>query len=85
MSNLTPIGIIAAKDIRDALQDRFILLVTGFLGLAAAVALATGAIALRGDLATYAAAKATLLSIGKSVAAIKAPEFYPLRLLRGAI
>lgn len=85
MSNLTPIGIIAAKDIRDALQDRFILIVTGFLGLAAAVALATGAIALRGDLATYAAAKATLLSIGKSVAAIKAPEFYPLRLLRGAI
>ena len=85
MSNLTPIGIIAAKDIRDALQDRFILIVTGFLGLAAAVALATGAIALRGDLATYAAAKATLLSIGKSVAAIKSPEFYPLRLLRGAI
>ena len=73
MSNLTPIGIIAAKDMRDALQDRFILIVTGFLGLAAAVALATGAIALRGDLATYAAAKATLLSIGKSVAAIKAP------------
>ena len=26
MSNLTPIGIIAAKDMRDALQDRFILL-----------------------------------------------------------
>lgn len=85
MSNLTPIGIIAAKDMRDALQDRFILIVTGFLGLAAAVALATGAIALRGDLATYAAAKATLLSIGKSIDAIKAPEFYPLRLLRGAI
>ena len=80
-----PIRTIAAKDIRDALRDRFILIVTGFLGLAAVVALVTGAIALRGDVATYEAAKATLLSLGKSADAIKAPEFYPLRLLRGAI
>ena len=80
-----PIRTIAAKDVRDSLRDRFILIVTGFLGLAALVALVTGAIALRGDVATYEAAKATLLSIGKSADAIKAPEFYPLRLLRGAI
>ena len=80
-----PIRTIAAKDIRDAMRDRFILIVTAFLGLAALVALVTGAIALRTDLATYEAAKATLLSIGKSADAIKAPEFYPLRLLRGAI
>lgn len=81
----SPVSTIAAKDMRDALRDRFILIVTAFLGLAATVALVTGAIALRGDVATYEAAKATLLAIGKSADAIKAPEFYPLRLLRGAI
>ena len=81
----SPVRTIATKDIRDALRDRFILIVTAFLGLAAAVALVTGAIALRGDVATYEAEKATLLAIGKSADAIKAPEFYPLRLLRGAI
>ena len=81
----SPVRTIATKDIRDALRDRFILIVTAFLGLAATVALVTGAIALRGDVATYEAAKATLLAIGKSADAIKAPEFYPLRLLRGAI
>ena len=83
--NPTPVRTIAAKDIRDALRDRFILIVTAFLGLAALVALVTGAIALRSDVATYEAAKASLLALGKSAAAIKAPEFYPLRLLRGAI
>jgi predicted lysophospholipase L1 biosynthesis ABC-type transport system permease subunit len=85
MSDFAPIRTIAAKDIRDALRDRFILIVTAFLGLAAVVALLSGAIALRSDVATYEAAKATLLSIGKSVDGLKAPEFYPLRLLRGAI
>ena len=81
----SPIRTIAAKDIRDAIRDRFILIVTAFLGLAATVALVTGAIALRGDVATYEAAKATLLAIGKSADVIKAPEFYALRLLRGAV
>ena len=81
----TPVRTIAAKDIRDALRDRFILIVTAFLGLAALVALVTGAIALRNDVATYEVAKASLLALGKSADAINAPEFYPLRLLRGAI
>ncbi len=80
-----PVRTLAAKDIRDALRDHFILIVTAFLGLAALVALVTGAIALRNDVATYDAAKATLLALGKSAEAIRAPEFYPLRLLRGAI
>ena len=31
----TPVRTIAAKDIRDALRDRFILIVAAFLGLAA--------------------------------------------------
>lgn len=34
-----PVRTIAAKDIRDALRDRFILIVTAFLGLAATVRL----------------------------------------------
>ena len=51
----------------------------------ALTALVTGAIALRTDVATYEAAKASLLALGKSADAIAAPEFYPLRLLRGAI
>ena len=83
--HFTPIRTIAAKDIRDALRDRFILIVTLFLGLAALTALVTGAIALRTDVATYEAAKASLLALRKSADAIAAPEFYPLRLLRGAI
>jgi ABC-type transport system involved in multi-copper enzyme maturation permease subunit len=81
----SPIRTIAAKDIRDALRDGFILIVTLFLGLAALTALVTGAIALRTDVATYEAAKASLLALGKSSDAIRSPEFYPLRLLRGAI
>lgn len=80
-----PVRIIAAKDIRDALRDRFITVVTLFLGLGALTALVTGAVALRTDVATYEAAKATLLALGKSADQIASPEFYPLRLLRGAI
>ena len=80
-----PIRTIAAKDIRDALRDRFIIIVTAFLAIAALAALITGAIALRTDLATYEAAKASLLALGKTAGAIAAPELYPLRLLRAAI
>lgn len=81
----SPTAIIAAKDIRDATRDRFVLIVTLFLALGAVVALVSGAIALRTDAATYAAAKATLLALGKSADQIAAPEFYPLKLMRGAI
>lgn len=80
-----PLFTIAAKDMRDATRDRFLAIVTGFLILAALTALITGAIALSTDVATYEAAKASLLALGKSAAAIKPPEFYPMRLLRGAV
>ena len=80
-----PLITIAAKDVRDAVRDRFLLIVTGFLILAALTALITGAIALSTDVATYEAAKASLLALGKSAASIKPPEFYPMRLLRGAV
>jgi ABC-type transport system involved in multi-copper enzyme maturation permease subunit len=82
---LIPVRTIGGKDIRDAVRDRFVVIVTVFLSLAAVTALAAGAIALRTDVATYEAARATLLALGKSADAIKQPEFYPLRLLRGAI
>ena len=80
-----PVFVIAGKDVSDAGRDRFILLVTLFLTVAAIVSLVTGAIALATDVATYDAARATLLALGKPVDAIATPEFYPLRLLRGAI
>jgi len=76
---------IARKDMSDALRDRFILTVTLFLTLAALVSLLTGAIAMATDVATYNEARATLLALGKNAADLAAPEFYPLRLLRGAI
>ena len=84
-STFAPLATIAAKDIRDASRDRFVFIVTLFLAVGAAVALVSGAIALRTDAATYAAAKATLLALGKPVDQIAAPEFYPLKLLRGAM
>jgi ABC-type transport system involved in multi-copper enzyme maturation permease subunit len=84
-TTFSPLRIIAIKDIRDALRDHFVLIVTLFLGLAALSALITGAIALRTDVATFASAKATLLALGKSADQIKSPDFYPLRLLRGAV
>jgi ABC-type transport system involved in multi-copper enzyme maturation permease subunit len=80
-----PLLIIAVKDIRDATRDRFLAIITGFLVVAALTALITGAIALATDVATYDAAKATLLALGKSADSIKPPEFYPMRLLRGAV
>lgn len=80
-----PVRNIAAKDITDASRDGFIVLITVFLAVAALASLVTGAIALATDAATYDAARATLLALGKSVDVIAAPEFYPLKLLRGTI
>ncbi len=80
-----PISAIARKDISDAKRDRFILTITIFLVLAALASLLTGAIAMATDVATYNDAKATLLALGKNADTFAKPEFYPLRLLRGAI
>lgn len=76
---------IALRDAREQLRDRFLVWATLALLVAAAVSLVTGAIALNSDAATYAAARAQLLALGKSAAAIAAPEFYPLKLMRGMI
>lgn len=84
-TSYNPTGVIARKDIVDASRDRFVAIVTAFLIIAATTSLITGAIALATDVATYDQARATLLALGKPIDAIASPEFYPLRLLRGAI
>ncbi len=80
-----PVLTIAAKDAVDATRDRFVQTCTAVLALAVVVSIVTGAIALRTDVATYAAARDQLLALGKPAAAIADPAFYPLKLLRGAI
>ncbi|NVO26747.1 ABC transporter permease subunit [Donghicola sp. C2-DW-16] len=76
---------IGLRDAREALRDRFVLIATLALTVAALTSLVTGAMALHGDAATYAQAKALLLKLGKDTSAIAAPELYPLKLLRGTI
>lgn len=80
-----PIAVIARKDVSDALRDRFILVVTLFLSIAALVSLVTGAISLSVDVTTYQEGKALLIQLGKDPASLAAPNFHPLKLLRGAI
>ena len=90
MSELLPslsgnVATIALRDAREQLRDRFLFWATLALLAAATASLVTGAIALHGDAATYAAARAQLLALGKDASAIAAPEFYPLKLMRGMI
>lgn len=85
MSARSPVLTIALKDAREALRDRFLLVATLTLAAAAITSLATGSLALHTDVATYAAARAQLIALGKDAAAIASPEFYPLKLLRGTI
>lgn len=80
-----PVLTIAGKDIKDALRDRFVLLITGFLLLASLVALTVAAISLKADVATYLDAKAILIKLGKDASSLPDPAFYPLKLLRGFI
>jgi ABC-2 type transport system permease protein len=81
----SPVVVIARKDIRDAIHNRFILVVTAFMLVASVVALTVAAIALKTDVATYNEARDALIALGKSVGSVASPEFYPLRLLRGFI
>ena len=84
-SPIAQIATIGLRDAREAMRDRFLLWAVIFLTVAALVSLVTGSIALHGDAATYAKAKALLLALGKDASALAAPEFYPLKLLRGTI
>lgn len=82
---IDPILTIAGKDVRDALRDRFVMLMTAFLLVASMVALIVAAIALKTDVATYLEAKANLIALGKDASTIPDPAFYPLKLLRGFV
>lgn len=79
------IATIALRDAREALRDKFLILAVIALTAASLTSLISGAIALHSDATTYAQAKALLLSLGKDASAVAAPEFYPLKLLRGTI
>ncbi len=67
------------------MRVRFLLWATLALIVAATVSVVTGAIALHSDAATFSAARAQLLSLGKDASAIAAPEFYLPKLRRGMI
>ena len=84
-ASLHPIRAVAQKDLSDASRDRFIGILTACLALATLVSLITGALALAAEVAAYQEARTTLLALGKSLDAITAPDFHPLKLLRGAI
>lgn len=84
-NSLSRVLVIAQKDLLYARRDAFFLLLTLFIATSALIAVLTGSIALATDVATYNDAKETLLALGKSLNSIAAPEFYPLKLLRGAI
>lgn len=79
------IATIAGKEIRDALRTHLLSLLTGFLVLAALVSLTVSAIALHVEYLTYIESRDLLISLGKSVADLAPPAFFPLKLLRGFV
>lgn len=85
LKHTQPIRTIARKEMTDARRDGFIIIVSLFLLGAALISLFTGSLALSTDVSTYNAARDTLLALGKSAADLASPEFYPLKLMRGAV
>ena len=76
---------IAGKEVRDALRTHLLSLLTGFLVLAALVSLTVSAVALHTEYLGYIESRDLLISLGKSVADLVPPAFFPLKLLRGFI
>jgi ABC-type transport system involved in multi-copper enzyme maturation permease subunit len=85
ISRYSQIATIAAKEIHDAFRAHLLTLLTGFLVLAALVSLSVSAIALHAEYLTYIESRDLLISLGKSVADLVPPAFFPLKLLRGFI
>lgn len=86
MTNLLkPVWIIAAKDMADARRTHLLLILSGFLTVAALTSLAVAAAAQKADYIAYVEARDLLLSLGKSTADLVEPKFFPLKLLRGFI
>ena len=85
ISKTSQIATIAAKEIHDALHAHLLTLLTGFLVVAALVSLSVSAIALHTEYLAYIESRDLLISLGKPVADLVAPAFFPLKLLRGFI
>ena len=85
ISRTSQISTIAAKEISDALHAHLLTLLTGFLVAAALVSLSVSAVALHGEYLIYIESRDLLISLGKPVADLVAPAFYPLKLLRGFV
>ena len=84
-NRLAQIATIAGKEIHDARRTYILLLLTGFLLLAAMVSLTVSAIAMHADFAAYIEAHDFLIAAGKSTADLVPPAFFPMKLLRGFI
>jgi ABC-type transport system involved in multi-copper enzyme maturation permease subunit len=82
---LLHIRTLALKEVADVRRTRLLAVMTLFMLAASFVSLVVAAMALRGEVAAYASSRELLLSMGKSVDALLAPEFAPLTLLRAFI
>lgn len=76
---------IAGKEVRDALRTHLLTTLTGLLVAAALVSLSVSAVALHAEFLSYVESRDLLLSLGKSIADLKPPAFFPLKLLRGFV
>lgn len=84
-NSLSQIKTIAVKEIHDAAKTHLLTVLTAFLVLAALVSLTVSAVALRAEYQSYIESRDLLISMGKSVAELVPPAFYPLKLLRGFV
>lgn len=85
MLETSQLKVIIRREMLDASRDSALFWMLGLLLLAAWTALLTGGLALRAEVTDYEAAKAVLLSLGKSIEQMQSPLFHPLRLLRGTV
>lgn len=84
-NQLKPVWTLAAKDLADARRTRLLLVLSGFLTLAGLVSLAVAAAAQKADYLAYIEARDLLISLGKPIADLVEPKFFPLKLMRGFI
>jgi ABC-2 type transport system permease protein len=76
---------LALKEMADVRRTHVFTVMTVFMLAASFVSLVVAALALQVEVATYASSRDLLLSMGKSVDVLVAPEFAPLTLLRAFV
>jgi ABC-2 type transport system permease protein len=82
---LFQVRVLAFKEVADVRRTHLLTVMTLFMLAASFVSLMVAALALQAEVATYARSRELLLSIGKPVEALLAPDFAPLTLLRAFI